>query len=101
MPSCKHSHGMTEDMKASVETSVPLSVNISRQKMDLKILAITKADTIAEVSEHTRSVLLNSFGAISKPPFFQHLCSGNTYIPIWKARATRTQQKSPSFCGLS
>lgn len=67
----------------------------------LKILAITKADIIAEVSEYRLSVLLNTSGAKSKPPFFQHLCSGNTYTPIQKARATRTQQKSPSFCGLS
>lgn len=97
MLSLKHSHGMMEDRKASVETSVPFS----RQIMSLKILAITKADTTAEVSEHRRSSLLNSSGAKSKPPFFQHRCSGNTYTAICKAWATRTQQKSPSFCGLS
>lgn len=82
-------------------SSVPISVNVSRQRMPLKILAIIKADTITDVSEHRHSVLLNSSGARSKTAFFQHLCSGNTYTPIHKARATRTRQKSPSFCGLS
>lgn len=81
-------------------SSVPISVNVSRQRMSLKILAITKAD-IADVSEHRRSVLPNCSGAKSKTPFFQHLRTGNTYTPIHKARATRIRQKSPSFCALS
>lgn len=39
-------------LKAAAETSVPIYANVSRQKMSLKFLDITKADTIAEVSEY-------------------------------------------------
>lgn len=43
----------------------------------------------------------NGFGAKSKPLSCEHLYSGNTYMLIYKARVTGTQQKCPSLSDLS